>query len=277
MANFGDIRTDIVIPAGQSVRRNAQDTDFEGYSPGGGGPHTHPESDVINLPTDLAGKAPSAEGVTNGNSHDHSGGDGAPIDHVNPPNVTAPQHHTNANDPTSDQKAALAGTNGTPSIANKYLTETDPRNTNARTPTSHGNSLHTSTFVTQAEIDSSINTHKAITVSVHNADASGNSPAQSHDNTRHAVAFALNSDLTAHTGAAAPHSGHVQIGGQLGGTAASPDVRGIRETGGPTLLTIGAIVDGEFLKRSGSNIISSASAGGGLTHSQVMSRVFLGV
>jgi hypothetical protein len=51
-------------------------------------------------------------------------------------------------------------------------------------------------------------------------------------------------------------------GGQLGGTYPNPDVRGLRETGGPTNLTIGAIVDGENLIRSGSTIISSAGVGG---------------
>ncbi len=35
--------------------------------------------------------------------------------------------HSNANDPTSGQKAALAGTNGTPSNANRYVTDSDPR------------------------------------------------------------------------------------------------------------------------------------------------------
>jgi len=45
--------------------------------------------------------------------------------------------HANTNDPTADQKAALAGTNGTPSITNKLVTDTDPRNTNARTPSTH--------------------------------------------------------------------------------------------------------------------------------------------
>ena len=45
--------------------------------------------------------------------------------------------HSNINDPITDQKAALAGTSGTPSITNKYVTNEDPRNTNARTPTTH--------------------------------------------------------------------------------------------------------------------------------------------
>jgi hypothetical protein len=41
--------------------------------------------------------------------------------------VGATDHHSNANDPSADQKAALAGTNGTPSTTNKYVTNTDPR------------------------------------------------------------------------------------------------------------------------------------------------------
>jgi len=45
--------------------------------------------------------------------------------------------HSNANDPTADEKAALAGTNGAPSGTNKYLTNSDPRNSDTRTPTAH--------------------------------------------------------------------------------------------------------------------------------------------
>lgn len=55
----------------------------------------------------------------------------------------------------------------------------------------------------------------------------------------------------------------VQVGGQLGGTAASPTVLGIRETSGPTLLTAGTITDGECLKRSGTTLVSGACSGGG--------------
>jgi len=35
--------------------------------------------------------------------------------------------HSNANDPTADQKAALAGTSGTPSDTNRYVTDEDER------------------------------------------------------------------------------------------------------------------------------------------------------
>lgn len=45
-------------------------------------------------------------------------------------------------------------------------------------------------------------------------------------------------------------------GGQVGGTfPSSLDVRGIRETSGPTALTIGAVANGEYLKRVGSTLV----------------------
>ncbi len=65
--------------------------------------HTHPQSDVTNLTTDLAGKAATGD----------------------------------TRFPTTDEKAALAGTNGVISTTNRYVTNSDPRNTNARTPTAH--------------------------------------------------------------------------------------------------------------------------------------------
>jgi Major tropism determinant N-terminal domain len=45
--------------------------------------------------------------------------------------------HSNANDPSASEKAALAGTSGTPGAGNAYVTDGDARNTNARTPTAH--------------------------------------------------------------------------------------------------------------------------------------------
>ena len=38
----------------------------------------------------------------------------------------------------------------------------------------------------------------------------------------------------------------------------------VRETSGPTNLTVGSITDGQFLKRSGTAIIGASGAGGGL-------------
>lgn len=45
--------------------------------------------------------------------------------------------HSNANDPSAGEKSALAGTNGTPGAGNRFVTDSDPRNTNARTPSAH--------------------------------------------------------------------------------------------------------------------------------------------
>lgn len=47
------------------------------------------------------------------------------------------QDHSNANDPSSGEKSALAGTSGTPGSGNRFVTDADARNTNARTPTTH--------------------------------------------------------------------------------------------------------------------------------------------
>jgi hypothetical protein len=52
--------------------------------------------------------------------------------------------HANTNDPSAGEKAALAGTSGTPGSGNKYVTDGDTRNTNARTPTAHSATLITS-------------------------------------------------------------------------------------------------------------------------------------
>ena len=56
----------------------------------------------------------------------------------------------------------------------------------------------------------------------------------------------------------------VDLAGQLGGTVASPDVRGLRTTeGGGTLLTLGSVADGDYLRRSGTDIVGGTPAGGG--------------
>jgi hypothetical protein len=48
--------------------------------------------------------------------------------------------------------------------------------------------------------------------------------------------------------------GILKLAGQLGGTADSPTVTGVTETGGPTALAMGAVPDGQYLKRVGTTI-----------------------
>jgi hypothetical protein len=64
-------------------------------------------------------------------------------------------------------------------------------------------------------------------------------------------------------------------GGQLGGTYPDPDVRGVRETGGPTELTMGAVADGQVLKRDGLTVVGETpvSAGTGATEGSIFSMV----
>lgn len=56
--------------------------------------------------------------------------------------------------PTSAQKAALAGTNGTPGDDNRYVTSSDPRLSDARTPTAH---THVIADITNAGALASLN------------------------------------------------------------------------------------------------------------------------
>ncbi len=53
--------------------------------------------------------------------------------------------HSNSIDPSAEEKAALAGTYGAPGAANKYVTDSDPRNSDPRIPTSH---THTQSEIT---------------------------------------------------------------------------------------------------------------------------------
>lgn len=88
--------------------------------------------------------------------------------------------HSNSNDPTADQKAALAGTSGTPSASNKYVTNADSRMTDSRTPTAHGSSAHSGTIGTWAQIDKSTSSIGDITTRSHTAltDIGSNTHAQ---------------------------------------------------------------------------------------------------
>lgn len=52
-------------------------------------------------------------------------------------------------------------------------------------------------------------------------------------------------------------------GGDLAGSYPNPTVAKIHETGGPTALTIGTVTDGEYLRRSGTTLVSGVPSGTG--------------
>ena len=78
------------------------------------GGHTHAQSEVTNLPGDLSGMQSAIAGKENA---------GAAAAAVGSHEST----YAHGNLPSSDEKGALAGTNGTPSSTNKYVTDSDPR------------------------------------------------------------------------------------------------------------------------------------------------------
>ncbi len=60
--------------------------------------------------------------------------------------------HSNANDPTADEKAALYGTAPPPSVTNKFVTDGDSRMTDARTPTAHGSAHHSGVCCSESQV-----------------------------------------------------------------------------------------------------------------------------
>ena len=55
--------------------------------------------------------------------------------------------------PTQGENDALVGTSGVPATGNRYVTDSDPRNTDARTPTAHTIASHSDTTATGAELN----------------------------------------------------------------------------------------------------------------------------
>jgi hypothetical protein len=58
--------------------------------------------------------------------------------------------------------------------------------------------------------------------------------------------------------AAPAAKGLLMLAGDLGGTASLPRVIGLTESSGPTSLALGAVADGEYLRRSGTSLVGDA-------------------
>ncbi|MFH0960250.1 MAG: carbohydrate-binding protein, partial [Pseudomonadota bacterium] len=145
------------------------------------------------------------------------------------------------------------GTGGTDACAGN-----DARLSDARTPLSHGH------------VEADISDLKSYSLSTHDHDS--DYPAIGHDHNTSYAALLHNHDLAyaelnhnhdsdyselghTHADASSAVKGLIQLAGNLSGSAAAPTVVGIKESGG-TSLALGAINDGQFLKRSGSGVIS---------------------
>lgn len=101
--------------------------------------HNHPQSEVDNLEADLATKAAS----------------------------------TDTRFPTNAEKAALAGTHGSPGAGNKYVTDSDPRLSDSRTPTGVAGGVLSGTypnpgFAVDMATQSALDAHTSNTNNPHN-------------------------------------------------------------------------------------------------------------
>ena len=144
--------------------------------------------------------------------------------------------HLNTNDPSADQKAALSGTSGTPGSDNKYVTNADSRNSDARTPVAHNQAFSTisatpTTLGGYGITDAAPLSHTLLTTSAHGgivADGDARlSDARTptvHDSAKHSVAYEdANSNIQAHvTGTGSPHTA-AGVGAEVSGAVSTHD------------------------------------------------------
>lgn len=108
--------------------------------------------------------------------------------------------HDNANDPSAGQKAALAGTSGVPGVGNEYVTDDDPRNTNARTPVAHDiqGASHTAAGLTIGHVLRASGAASFSFAAIQDADLPATIARDSE----------VTAAVSAHEGAADPHTGY---------------------------------------------------------------------
>lgn len=119
-------------------------------------------------------------------------------------------HHNNANDPTAGEKAALAGTTGTPGVANQYVTTTDSRMSDSRAPSGGASGELGGTYPSPTvNATHSGSAHVLLTANTPTAEAFGDTgavgvgAASARDDHRHAMPA---NPVTAHEAAADPHA-----------------------------------------------------------------------
>lgn len=177
--------------------------------------------------------------------------------------------------PSQDENNALVGTNGTPSTANKYVTDSDPRNTDARTPTAHAPSHLPSG-------SDPLTTAVAGAIAVGDTAAVGTAESFARSDHRHSLAAPAapaNVDKSAASAGSSPNTARQDHKHDVATAAPSQGVGGgnsegtstsvaradhdhtLRETGGPTELTLAGVPDGQFLKRSGTTIVGDPGGG----------------
>ena len=154
--------------------------------------HSHAEGDVTGLVSDLAAKETP------------SGAQGKVDTHAA---VTSAVHGVGQSTVASaaDIATHAALTTGTHGVGASTVDSVSLRDTAISTHSGLATGVHGaggSTLATAATLA----THAALTASVHNFDASGNAPAQTHDNTRHTSAFLLASEKAAASGVASLNS-----------------------------------------------------------------------
>jgi len=171
--------------------------------------------------------------------------------------VTADQHHSEAHTHTGVYDPAGTGHTEAGTHVAEHEGAANPHPT--YTTDAEADAIADALIATHASDDDA---HHAVFTPAQHTDIGDGSPHHAAVTIGADAEHSLAGQVLSGVDAAAAQKGHIQLAGQLGGSAAAPDVRGIRTTTGPTLLTVGAVADGEILKRSGATLIGATGVPG---------------